>query len=797
MIKNYFKIAWRNLTQNKVYSAINITGLAIGLAVCMLIMLYVGHESHYDRFHRDAENIFWMQGKIKMGSDSVFVGSMSYASGPLVKQEEPAVESFLRYKQQSANTVISNPAVPDRKFAEEKFLFADSNFFSFFSFPLFAGNSENVLNDPFTIVLSHNTARKYFGDENPVGKIIRYNNEYDFRVTGVAAPIPSNSSVGFDFIASLSSMKGIKEEKKHTESQLVENGNFRTTFRLKNARDKSKLETRMLQLFLRSTGEKEENNFSFMATPLIATHLRANYGDNSGIKYLEIFPMIAGLVLLLAMINYMSLSTARATARAREVGVRKVLGAGRTSIAGQFFVESALYTTIGFALAFVVCAIFQPYFFNFLQINVDNSFLYSPGILIAFAGLYVATTLLAATYPSILLSAGKPVRALYGKLNPNSGAPNVRKVFTVLQFTISVALIICGLVMNRQINYLRHAETGIDRENVVMIPFSKTLAKHYTAFKQEIENLPGIQQTATSQVAMYKGNDMMGVMPKNGGDMVFLPTLSVDQNFMTVLGLKWKIAPQDALYHNKQKTVILNETAVERLNLGTAPVNEKIDDQYTVAGVVKDFNYYSLQSKIAALGLFITTDRDTTVGWTKRSGCLFVKVNARTNMPTLIAQMKNTYEKYDAAKPFQFSFLDEAYNELYKSEDRLSKILGAFTLFTVLIACLGLFGLSTFIVLQRTKEVGIRKVLGASVMQLTAMLSKDFVKLVIIAVVLASPLAWWVMNKWLQDFAYRTGISGWVFAIAGVVAIATAILTVSFQSIKAAMSNPVNSLRNE
>ena len=279
--------------------------------------------------------------------------------------------------------------------------------------------------------------------------------------------------------------------------------------------------------------------------------------------------------------------------------------------------------------------------------------------------------------------------------------------------------------------------------------------------------------------------------------MVFLPTLSVDENFMSILGVKWKIAPQDPLYHNKQKTVILNETAVERLNLGTAPINEKLDDQFTVAGVVKDFNYYSLQNKIAALGLFITTDRDTSAGWTKRSGCLFVKVNARTNMPGLIAQMKNTYEKYDAAKPFEFSFLDEAYNDLYRSEDRLSKILGAFTLFTVFIACLGLFGLSTFIVLQRTKEVGIRKVLGASVMQLTAMLSKDFVKLVAIAVVLASPLAWWVMNKWLQDFAYRTGISGWVFAIAGVVAIATAILTVSFQSIKAAMSNPVNSLRNE
>ena len=583
MIRNHIKLAWRNLVQNRAYSAINITGLAIGLAVCMLIMLYVGHESSYDRFHRDADKIYWMQGKIKMGSDSIFVGAMSFASGPLVKQEEPAVESFMRYKQQNSGTIIQNPAVPDRKFTEEKFLFADSNFFSFYSFPLIVGNKLQVLKDPFTVVITQQAARKYFGDEDPTGKIIRYNNEHDFRVTGVAGNQPSNSTIGFDFIASTSSLPLIAEEKKDIGSQLVENGNFKTSFRLKNKGDAPKLEARMLQLFLRGAGSEEENKFSFHATPLISTHIHANYGDFSGIKYMKVFPLIAGLVLLLAMINYMSLSTARATARAREVGVRKVLGAARTSIAGQFFVESALYTTIAFALAFVVCALFQPYFFGFLQINVDHSFLYNPGILISFAGLYVATTLLAATYPSLLLSAGKPVKALYGKLNRNSGAPGVRRAFTVLQFTVSVVLIICGLVMNRQIHYLRYAETGVDRENVVMVPFSKTLGKHYAAFRQEIASLPGIQQTATSQVAMYKGNDIMGVNPKNGKDMVFLPSLSVDRHFMSMLGLEWKIAPADPLYFNNRNTVILNETAVELLNLGSAPLNEKIDDTYTVA----------------------------------------------------------------------------------------------------------------------------------------------------------------------------------------------------------------------
>jgi putative ABC transport system permease protein len=797
MLRNYWKIAWRNLTQNRIYSAINITGLAIGLTVCMLIMLYVGHESNYDRFHHDADKIYWMQGKIKMGSDSIFVGSMSYASAPMVKQVEPAVESFLRYKQQNSNTVIQNPALPDRKFTEDKFLFADSNFFSFFSFPLQSGNKLQVLQEPFSVVITRKAANKYFGNENPVGKIIRYNNAHDFRISGVAGAVPSNSSIDFDFVASLSSLRSIPEEVKNTQSQAVENGNFKTCFRVKQTSDASKLEARMLQLFLRTAGDEGGNKFSFIATSLVSTHTKANYGDYSGIKYLQVFPLVAGLVLLLAMINYMSLSTARATARAREVGVRKVLGAGRKSIAIQFFIESALYTTIAFALAYIICSVFQPWFFGFLEINVDNSFLYNPVIILSLIGLYLITTLLAATYPSILLSAGKPVLALYGKMNRKGGAPNVRKVFTVFQFTISVALIVCGLVMNRQIQFLRYADTGIDRENVVMVPFSKTLAKHYTAFRKEIESLPGVALTATSQVAMYKGNDMIGVTPKNSKDMALLPTLAVDGNFISILGLQWKTAPTDPLFYNNKNAVILNETAVELLNFGTAPLNEKIDDRYIVAGVVKDFNYYSLQSKIAALGLFINTENDSTNTWNKRGGCLFAKINARTNLPTLLDQVRNIYEKYDPAKPFAFSFLDEAYNELYKSEDRLSKILGVFTLFTVLIACLGLFGLSTFIVLQRTKEIGIRKVLGASVTGLTAMLSKDFVKLVCIAVVLAAPLAWWVMNKWLQDFAYRINISVWVFAIAGFAAIAIAIVTVSFQAIKAALANPVDSLRNE
>jgi putative ABC transport system permease protein len=279
MLKNYIKIAFRNLTQNKVYSTINITGLAIGLAVCMLIMLYVGHESNYDRFHDYADKTFWIQGKIKMGSDSIFVGSLSYATAPLVKQEEAAVESFMRYKIQNSSTVIQNPAIPSLKFTEDKFLFADSNFFSFFSFTLSNGSKQQVLREPFNVVISPKAANKYFGNENPVGKIIRYNMTHDFRITGIADRVPSNSSIDFDFVASLSSLKSIPEEKQKTASQTVENGFFTTYFRLKRSEDAPKLEARILQLSLRTTEEQDRNKFSFVATPFTSIHLRANYGD--------------------------------------------------------------------------------------------------------------------------------------------------------------------------------------------------------------------------------------------------------------------------------------------------------------------------------------------------------------------------------------------------------------------------------------------------------------------------------------------------------------------------------------
>jgi putative ABC transport system permease protein len=796
MLANYLKIAWRNLTRNKIYSFINISGLAIGLAACMLILLYVGHESSYDQFHANAKNIYWIQGKIMMGSDSVFIASMSYPTATIAKQNEPSVESFLRLKQQRENTIISNSENQDLKFSESKFVFADSNFFNFFSFSLSAGNKNQVLQKPFSVVITEKTARKFFGDSDPVGKILRYNNSYNFTVTGVADKAPSNSSIDFDFIASLSSISSIDDEKKSTESQILEPGNFKTYFQLKNGISPSKLEASLLQLHRKTSGPDAADKSSYIATPISSTHTQANYADYSNVKYMKLFPLVAGLVLLLALINYVNLSTARATTRAKEIGVRKVIGAGRKGIAIQFFIESAVFTSIAFALGFMICAFFQPSFFNFLQIDLDNSFLYSPAMLISFAALFLLAVILSATYPSILLSAYKPVLTLYGRINKNASTISLRKFFTVFQFTVSVILIIAGLIINQQLIYFRNTDTGLNRENIVMVPFTSAAGQYYASFRKEVEAIPAIQQVTTSQSAMYKGNDIMGATPKGSDKMIFLPILSVDENFMSTLNLKWKTPPANGALLQQNKPVILNETAVEKLNLGAAPINEKVDE-LSVAGVLKDFNYYSLRHKISALGLIIVTDRDTASRWKTSGGCLFAKLRPHVNTPSTIAQIKTIYQKYEPAKPFEFSFMDEAFDDMYKAETKLAKILGVFTILTILIACLGLLGLSTFMVLQRTKEIGIRKVLGATTTQLATLLSKDFIILVAISIVIASPVAWWAMNKWLQDFAYRINIDWTTFMIAGIAAVLIAIITVSFQAIKAAVANPVKSLRSE
>ena len=788
MFKNYLKISWRSLIQNKVYSFINITGLAIGLAACMLIVLYVGHEYSYDRFHKNAERIFSVKSKIKLGNDSLYLTQLPYTTPVELQQTEPSVEAFLRVRQER-EAIIQNNQEPSLKFAENKFFFADANFFSFFSFKLQRGNKDQVLQNPFSVVISQNIAKKYFGEKDPVGKTIRYNNIYDFIVTGVAGKIPSNSSIEFDFITSISSLYSIAAK---DSGQAMEENNFSTYFLLKQPADISKVEQQLLRL-----GQSKNKAIGkYIGTPLTSLRL-SEATDNSNTKYLKIFPFVAALILILALINYMSLSTARSTTRTKEIGVRKVLGADRKMIASQFFVESVLFTSIAFVLGYVLCSLFRPLFFDLMQINIDGSFLLNQYILLSFGFLFIITAILAASYPSILLSAYRPVVVLYGKLSRQGGGISVRKFFTVFQFSISVILIVCGIVINKQIDFFRNTDTGVNRENIVLIPFTSNAAKHYEALKKDIGAISATRQVSTALHPMYKGYDMMGTKATSTGQFVFIPWMLVDQDFISLLGLQWKIKPQDPLFYNNDSAVILNETALQKLGMGNDAVGRKMDDELTVAGVLKDFNYASLQNKIEALCLFVTKDNDSSSLWTKNGGCFFVKINPNVNISRFINDARSVYGKYDRESPFTYNFLDDAFDAMYKAEDRLLKLLTAFTVFAIFIACLGLFGLAAFMVIQRTKEVGVRKVLGASVAQVTFLLSKDFAKLVLISVVIAAPIAWWIMDKWLTAFAYRTPISWWVFGITACITLSVALITISVQAIKAAVANPVKSLRTE
>ena len=797
MLRNYVILAWRNITNNKVYASINIIGLAIGLAVCMMIMLYVGHEYSYDQFHRNADRIYWVQGKLKMGGDSVFMPMVSYATGQEAKRNGAFIASYVRFRQPFRAPTVETKDNTGQKFQEKEFFFADSNFFSFFSFPLLRGSAEQVLQNPNSLVISEAAAEKYFGRQDPVGKQLRFNDELDFTITGIAKNAPSNSSLSFDFVAPLNAMRSMPDSKQLFESQAVELGAFSTYFLLKDKNDGPKLES-LLSALNKTTVVEADVRERFIATPLTSTHLEANYADGSNTKYIRIFPFVAALVLLLALINYVSLATARSAIRAKEIGVRKVLGASRFKIAAQFFVESTMFTIIAFVLGYLICFSFQPAFFNFLQIRLDHDFLSTTRIFVAFTGLFFATVILSATYPSLLLSAYKPVMVLYGKFSGKGSRISIRRYFTIFQFTITILLIICGIVIDRQLYFFRHKDTGVNRENIVMIPFQTTIGKHFAPFKRDVMALNAVEGVATAHYPMYKGYDMFFTKTKDGKTDIPLPIFSLDENFIPMLGLQWKIPPADQSFYLAKGAVVLNETAVSKMNF-ESPLNEKFpmgNEEAVVKGVLKDFNFASLQNKVGALCIFVSKDKDSSA-WGSVGGCLFAKIKPRTNLPALLDQLKGVYSSYDQTSPFQYSFMDEAFDAMYKAEDKLAKLFSLFTVFTILIACLGLFSLSTFMAIQRTKEIGVRKVLGASVLQITTLLSKDFIKLVCIAIVLASPIAWWAMNNWLEKFEYRINIGWWMIALAGALAILIALVTVSFQSIKAALANPVKSLRTE
>ncbi len=793
MITNFLKIAFRNLWQNKLYSFINIAGLGFGLAVCLLIMLYVAHERSYDKFHKNADRIFSVSSKGVYGGDSIQSFYTDYAFAPEIAKSDNRVSGYTRLHSPFTSTIIISAGKKGNKFSEKNLLYGDANFFDFFSFKLTSGNRKTALKEPFGVVISQRAAQKYFGNQNPMGQTMHVtaDSTYLFRVTGVMENSPSNTDIKTDFIASGLSLRGMKENK-----DVLHGPNFKTYLLLDKGVIVSAVER---TIGLRADKETSIPGRRYILNPLTSEHINLSRGDSSAGKYLKVFPLVAGLVLLLAWVNYMSLSTARATTRAKEIGVRKVSGAGRKIVAAQFYIESAVYAVLAFALAYMLYLLFNPVFLNILQINIDTSFLNSPIMIAGMAGLLLLTVLIAGSYPAVVLSGFKPIAVLSGKMSSNGGGSGVRKVFTLLQFSISGVLIIGGIIISRQLYFLRHTDTGVNRENVIMISIYKPMAGHYAAFKKQIESLPGIKLAATMRYSMYSSFDMFAVSPDGKGEPIVFKMLSVDNNFIPLTGIKWKFPPVSTSSVPQQNRAIVNETLLSKLRLSGNPVGQKIisgtNNDVEIGGVVKDFNFQSLNDKIDGLALFVAPD--TLSYWTNHGCTLFAKINPKTNLPALIANIKQIYNRFDKENPLEYEFMDDAFNAMFKAEDRLAKIFNFFIRLAGLIAMMGLFGLSTFSALRHKKEIGIRKVLGASISQIVTLLSKSSIKLVATACIIASPIAWYAGNAWLQNFAYHIKIEWWMFALAGIGIILISLLTVSFQAVKAALTNPVKSLRTE
>jgi putative ABC transport system permease protein len=795
MLKNHLRIAFHNIRRNKLYSLVNIGCLAVGIAVSMTIMLYVLHEHSYDRWHKNAGRIFKVGTTYKFGNSSLNIDELGYQAGPMAQKYDGHVEGYVRVFKPFNPPILQLTASSRSGFtADAPVMFADDNFFRFFSFRLLRGNRDSVLSRPNTVVLSARAAKKYFGTADPIGKVLIYNRDYPLEVTGISADPPSNSTIDYDLVASMSSLSSMKDMADAIKKPNIQTGFFLTWLLLKDPSAAGSVEQSIGRIS-RSGKDKEQEIYHLTALP--ALHLHNEFG-NSNSRYLGIFPLVAGLVLLLALINYMSLSTARSAVRAKEVGVRKVLGAGRSSIAGQFYTESAIYAVLSFVAGIGLFLLFRPAFLNQLQLKIDGSFLFTPLVLSCFGGLLAIVILASGSYPSLVLSAFKPVTVLYGKLSRQKGSERVRKGFLVFQFAISLSLILCSVIIQKELYFLRHTETGVDRENVIMIPFSTNLS-HYEAFKREVEALPGIRQTATTQYQLYKGYNASSTIPRGAEQPIILPVMTVDSDYIDVLGLQWRQRPAipGMLYSGRH--ILLNETAVAKLGLKGDPLGQIIkvsNMDCEVAGVLKDFNYQSLQDKIGPLCLLLRKPSDSLWG-VAGNGCLFGKIRPHVNLPTLIAGLKKIYARYDPQTPFDYSFLDDVFDSLYKADDRLATLFGLFSGITIFIACLGLFALATFSAQQRVKEIGIRKVLGASTASIGALLSRDFLRPVLLAILIACPLSWWLMNKWLEDFAYRTTLTWWVFAAPGLGLLLVALVTVLSRSLQAARTNPVDNLRTE
>ena len=790
MLKNYLKIAWRNLYKNKVFSLIHILGLTIGITVCMMIFLFIMNEFSVDRFHQKGANIY----RVMRGTDAIKT-KIPYLSPPYA----PALLNDFPNEIKKAVRVMTSQKLisfDNHAFNEKKVYVVDSDFFSLFTFPLVKGDAATALKDPGSVVLTETTAKKYFGDQDPMGKLIEMDKHHQLKVTGVAKDLPSNSHLNFDLVIPITSYL-----KNSWFNQWINNNGF-TYVLLDEHVNPAQLEKRFpafMEKYMGKDMARMQTRFDLTLTPLHAVYFEESssfdnvkHGDKS-IVY--IFLSIAVLILVIACINFMNLSTVRAVDRSKEVGLRKVLGALRFHLMWQFIGESVLLTLISCGFSILLLMLLMPWYNHLLGYSLTVSWTAGP-IYLFLIGVVVVVGFLAGSYPALVLSGFSPIQALKGKFKLGKAGAIFRQGLVVVQFSISVFLIVGTLIITNQMSYVKNKDLGYDKEQSVVIPVSNDdLYQNLKLFKTELQ-----KNSNVASVSLMSGEpggyfDMHSFEIEGQPDVFKPNTEFADFDYVKTLGLK-VIAGRDfsAQYHTDSTSAILiNRTAAT--NLGFTPEQAigkwvkntmRDDERRTIVGVIEDFNFLSLKENIN--GLFISPVED----W--RVVVIKLKPGHIQNGMKII---KDAYSKAAPVYPFEYSFLDQKFDTLYKTDLRQQTILSIFSSLAIFIACLGLFGLSLFTAAKRTKEIGVRKVLGSSVQNIMLLLSKDMLKPVLIATFIAIPIGYYCMDKWLQSFVYRTPLHWWVFVLAAVITFAIAIFTVSFQSIKAARTNPVRSLRSE
>jgi len=809
MIKNYLKIAWRNLIKYKFISFINLFGLTVGLGCCLLILTYIIHELSYDKYHKNADRTYRITRQFNASDGKVWLhlGTIAPPFGPLLTSEYPEIEKMTRLLQFGPTPMRFGENV----FNENDIYVADDQLFDVFDITVTKGNAKRALSDPFCVMLSEEKAKKYFGNEDPVNKSVRIFNQYDLKVTGVYKSFPSNTHMHPGMLISFPTLRDSTIYGEEGLRTNWGNNSFFTYILLPAKYDAKQLEKRFPAFLDKhyptsaNATTKPSQATALFLQKLTDIHLRSHLDyeaeENGDIKRVYIFSAIALFILLIACINYMNLSTARSALRAREIGIRKVAGAQRKEIIAQFLSESVLVSFIAMLIAIVLCWVSIPYFNKISGLHMSIRSLFQPAILIPLLLIPFVVGIISGIYPSLFMSSFQPVKVLKGLFKVKQGSFSFRQVLVVTQFSISIILIVCTAIVFRQLNYMQQKSLGFDREHIVTMPYNGDLSPQFDAFRNELLQYTSIKNVGrSSRIPTGRLLDAMGASVPVGDTAqpvkADIKMVTADYYFVPTYGVKM-IAGRNFSkeYGTDSSSFIVNESAVAAI--GWKSPEQAIGKPFNyggirgkIVGVMNDLHFESLHENITPLVLLMPTAQGG--GYNRLS----VKL-AGSDMQGALAHIEKTWRKFLPNAPYEYTFLDENFETLYRSEKVQAMLFTIFACIAIFIACLGLFGLSAFTITQRIKEIGIRKVLGANTGTIVNLLSKDFLKLVAVAALIAFPIAWFAMYNWLQDFAYRSTIAWWIFILAGVIAAFVALVTISFQAIKAATSNPVKSLRTE